>query len=158
MKLKLNIDGTEHELAIYKRGHNVRVVRNGRETTLQVVPLPDGSYEVHHKGGRLNIAGMAEGAKRQLWLNGRVLSYEKVQKRAAGTTAVQGSLSASIPAVVSEILVAEGDEVSAGQKLILLESMKMVIPIIAPEAGVVQTLQCTVGESVQPGVPLLVVS
>jgi 3-methylcrotonyl-CoA carboxylase alpha subunit len=66
-----------------------------------------------------------------------------------------GSLSASIPAVVAEVLVSVGETVAAGDKLILLESMKMVIPIQAPYDGAVTKINCTAGESVQAGVPLI---
>ncbi|MCZ7668641.1 MAG: acetyl-CoA carboxylase biotin carboxyl carrier protein subunit [Chloroflexi bacterium] len=60
-----------------------------------------------------------------------------------------------MPAVVSEILVKTGDEVAEGDRLILLESMKMVIPIVAPHSGVVTQINCVAGESVPAGVPLL---
>ena len=56
---------------------------------------------------------------------------------------------------MTDVLVAVGDKVSAGEKLILLESMKMVIPIVATQDGVVQAIKCENGESVQPGVPLI---
>ena len=48
-----------------------------------------------------------------------------------------------------------GDAVAAGDKLILLESMKMVIPIVAPRAGRVARVLCAVGESVPAGLPLV---
>jgi biotin carboxyl carrier protein len=65
------------------------------------------------------------------------------------------SLSASIPAVVSEILVEIGDEVKKGDKLILLESMKMILAIQAPYDGTVQAIFCAQGEAVQPGIRLI---
>jgi biotin carboxyl carrier protein len=52
-------------------------------------------------------------------------------------------------------LVKIGDAVAVGDKLILLESMKMVIPIQAPCDSTVTAIHCTPGESVQAGVPLL---
>jgi biotin carboxyl carrier protein len=65
------------------------------------------------------------------------------------------SLSASIPAVVSEILVKVGQEVKIGDKLILLESMKMILPIQAPRAGFVTAINCVPGQAVQPGIQLV---
>ena len=65
------------------------------------------------------------------------------------------TLSASIPAVVSEILVKAGQEVKIGDKLILLESMKMILPIQAPWAGTVTAINCVPGQAVQPGVQLV---
>jgi len=45
--------------------------------------------------------------------------------------------------------------VAAGDKLILLESMKMVIPIVSPRDGIVARVLCAPGESVPAGVPLV---
>jgi urea carboxylase len=52
-------------------------------------------------------------------------------------------------------LVAVGDQVRAGDKLVLLESMKMILPIQAPYDGAVTAINCAPGEAVQPGVPLI---
>ncbi len=87
-------------------------------------------------------------------MNGRALTAERTRQRGGGAAA-QGSLASAIPAVVSQILVAVGDEVAAGDKLILLESMKMVIPIQAPHAGRVTRILCEPGESVPAGVALV---
>ena len=47
-------------------------------------------------------------------------------------THAANALTPTIPSIVSQILVAPEQAVKAGEKLILLESMKMVIPIQAP--------------------------
>ncbi len=44
-------------------------------------------------------------------------------------------LCSELDAVVFRIVVAEGDRVAAGETLLLLESMKMEIPVAAPAAG-----------------------
>jgi biotin carboxyl carrier protein len=65
------------------------------------------------------------------------------------------ALSAPMPATVVAIKVAPGDIVSAGDLLVLLEAMKMEMPITAPRDGRVKSLACREGELVQAGVPLL---
>jgi biotin carboxyl carrier protein len=124
------------------------VQRDGRFLVLEV-EQPDGSRR------RLHVAGWADGKERQVWVNGRSLHYERVQPQRQSMETSDGSLAASIPAVVSQILVAPGDEVRAGDKLILLESMKMVIPIQAPYDGRVRRLNCVVGDAVAAGVQLI---
>jgi biotin carboxyl carrier protein len=89
-----------------------------------------------------------------LWIDGRVVTAERVRRRGGGPAA-DGSLASAIPAVVSQILVEPGDAVEPGDKLILLESMKMVIPIQAPHAGRVTRILCAPGDSVPAGIPLL---
>jgi acetyl-CoA/propionyl-CoA carboxylase biotin carboxyl carrier protein len=67
----------------------------------------------------------------------------------------QVALSAPMPATVIAIKVAPGQEVAAGDLLVLLEAMKMEMPITAPRGGRVKSIACREGELVQPGVPLL---
>jgi acetyl-CoA carboxylase biotin carboxyl carrier protein len=55
------------------------------------------------------------------------------------------------PAVgrVLDILVAVGDRVGKGDELLLVESMKMEIPVTAPVAGTVRDISVSVGAQVQ---------
>jgi acetyl/propionyl-CoA carboxylase alpha subunit len=67
----------------------------------------------------------------------------------------QLALSAPMPATVVSIAVKAGHDVAQGDLLVMLEAMKMELPIKAPRAGRVKSLACREGELVQPGVPLL---
>ncbi len=58
---------------------------------------------------------------------------------------------ADMVANVMEIYVAEGGQVSIGDTIVLLESMKMEIPVIAEQAGKVSRLAVSVGDVVQEG-------
>jgi biotin carboxyl carrier protein len=58
---------------------------------------------------------------------------------------------ADMVANVMEIYVQEGDAVNAGDTIVLLESMKMEIPVIADHAGTVTRLGVSVGDVVQEG-------
>ena len=58
---------------------------------------------------------------------------------------------ADMVANVMEIYVSEGAEISAGETIVLLESMKMEIPVIAEQAGKVSRLAVSVGDVVQEG-------
>ena len=60
-----------------------------------------------------------------------------------------------MPATVRRINVAVGDAVAAGDTLIVLEAMKMELPIRAGAAGTVTSIACREGELVQPGVALV---
>lgn len=66
-----------------------------------------------------------------------------------------GSLAAPMPATVVKLLASPGDTVAEGDTLVVLEAMKMELPIRAPRAGRVAKVECQVGELVQPGVPLI---
>lgn len=67
----------------------------------------------------------------------------------------ESSVMSPMPATVVAINAAAGDTVSEGDTLIVLEAMKMELPIRAPRSGVVKAVHCVKGELVQPGVNLL---
>jgi biotin carboxyl carrier protein len=52
---------------------------------------------------------------------------------------------------VWKVVVAEGDSVEDGATLVILESMKMEIPVIAETAGTVSALHVSEGDVVQEG-------
>ncbi|MEZ5729929.1 MAG: biotin/lipoyl-binding carrier protein [Burkholderiaceae bacterium] len=52
---------------------------------------------------------------------------------------------------VREILVRPGDAVSAGDALVIIESMKMEIPVEADASGVVGSIEVMVGDAVTEG-------
>ncbi|HWV38444.1 MAG TPA: biotin/lipoyl-binding carrier protein [Vulgatibacter sp.] len=63
---------------------------------------------------------------------------------------------AHITGTVWKIEKKKGDAVSEGDVLVILESMKMEMPLEAPENGVVQEIRCAEGQSVQEGDVLFV--
>ncbi len=56
---------------------------------------------------------------------------------------------------VFEVLVSPGASVSAGQEVIVLESMKMEIPVESPEAGTVAEVLVAPEETVEEGQTLV---
>jgi len=60
-------------------------------------------------------------------------------------------IKAHITGVVFQIAAKIGDRVGAGDPVIVLESMKMEIPVEAPRAGVVKEINVQEGQTVQEG-------
>lgn len=58
---------------------------------------------------------------------------------------------AEMVANVWKVVVAEGDQVEEGDTLVILESMKMEIPVVAENSGTVTQLKVVEGEVVQEG-------
>ncbi|MCK1983234.1 MULTISPECIES: acetyl-CoA carboxylase biotin carboxyl carrier protein subunit [Peribacillus] len=66
-------------------------------------------------------------------------------------------LKASMAGSVWKIVANEGQSVSDGQDIIILESMKMEIPIAAEEAGTIKELKVNEGDFVNEGDVLAVI-
>jgi acetyl-CoA carboxylase biotin carboxyl carrier protein len=66
------------------------------------------------------------------------------------------NIEAHITGNVWKIEVAVGDTVSEDDEVIILESMKMEIPVESEDDGVVKEIKCAEGESVNEGDVLIV--
>ncbi len=63
---------------------------------------------------------------------------------------------AHITGTVWKIEVAVGDTISEGDTVVILESMKMEMPVEAEDPGVVKEIRCAEGQSVSEGETLVV--
>ena len=73
----------------------------------------------------------------------------KAAAPAAGAGAVK--VSASVPGKVLKVVASVGQAVKAGDNIIILESMKMEIPVVAPQDGTVASIDTSEGASVENG-------
>ena len=74
----------------------------------------------------------------------------------ARTTSLE--IVSELVANVMGVEVAEGDRVEAGDTVVLLESMKMEIPVLAERGGTVAAVKVTPGDVVQDGDVLVVLA
>ena len=65
---------------------------------------------------------------------------------------------AHITGTVWKVEVSVGQVVQAGEVLVILESMKMEMPIEAPEAGMVKEIRCQPNQAVNEGDVLVVLA
>ena len=73
----------------------------------------------------------------------------KAAAPAAGAGAVK--VSASVPGKVLKVVASVGQAVKAGDNIIILESMKMEIPVVAPQDGTEASIDTSEGASVENG-------
>jgi propionyl-CoA carboxylase alpha chain len=69
----------------------------------------------------------------------------------------EGSLHAPMPGKIVRVAVSEGDRVSDGQVLVVIEAMKMEHSLRAPHGGTVAQVRCRAGDQVSAGAVLVVV-
>lgn len=58
---------------------------------------------------------------------------------------------ASVPGKVFKVEASVGQAVKAGDSIVILEAMKMEIPVVAPEDGTVASINVAVGDAVESG-------
>jgi 3-methylcrotonyl-CoA carboxylase alpha subunit len=95
---------------------------------------------------------------RWVYFDGRVYVVSSASSAdAAGSHAPHDdmALASPMPATVAVVKVSPGQMVARGDVLVMLEAMKMELPIIAPHDGRVRSVACRAGELVQPGIPLV---
>jgi len=133
-----------------------RIELEGR--TYEVTRSPSGAFLVSDGDRQVLAHAVADGPRTWVHLDGDVHVFE------AGTPGVDrigpradhaDMLSAPMPATVREVRVAIGDTIARGDVLVMLEAMKMELPLRAPHDGVVRAIHCETGQLVQPGVPLV---
>ena len=64
---------------------------------------------------------------------------------------------APMPGKICEVKVKPGDTVIEDQEVLVLEAMKMEMPIVATTAGTVKAVNCSAGNAVQGGDILMVI-
>jgi acetyl/propionyl-CoA carboxylase alpha subunit/acetyl-CoA carboxylase carboxyltransferase component len=97
-------------------------------------------------GRRWRVLAMAES-------HGQLVEVEGLPHRVLRDDG--GLVRAPAPAVVVSVAVAPGDEVRAGDRLVVLEAMKMETTIFAPFAGQVTRVPVTANTRVDAGAPLV---
>jgi biotin carboxyl carrier protein len=115
--------------------------------------LKDGGWLLTIGGERITVYGAAAGDQRYLHMGGQsyTLSVPDARGKRRSSAAAVGDLTAQMPGQVVDILVAEGDTVTAGQTLMLLEAMKMQIRVSAPQDGRMKRLLVGKGMVVERG-------
>ena len=94
----------------------------------------------------------------ELELEARASLRERARRAGAATVAGgQAELHAIIPGRIVAVSVVAGDEVEAGQQLLVLEAMKMQNELRAERKGVIERVAVAVGEAVEVGDLLVVI-
>ena len=92
----------------------------------------------------------------ELYRDGETLKIQLYHPEAGADTAAGGNaITAPMPGKIIAVNVAVGDSVKAGDKLIIMEAMKMEMSLEAPRDGVVAAVNCAVDALVTDGAVLL---
>ena len=128
-----------------------------------VIRIGPGAYRVEYEGTHHLVYVAGTPGDRWAFADGRV--YRERAPRGAGPRRQGASgasgpqaLTAPMPATVIKVLVKPGAAVKKGDTVVLLEAMKMELPLRAPADATVTAVNCRAGELVQPDVILIELS
>lgn len=115
------------------------------------------SWHVVKDGDRqVRVAVASGGGATWVFVDGNAWKIEDTPaERARAKGHGDSSVMAPMPATVVTIHTAPGQAVREGDTVMVLEAMKMEMPIRAPRSGVVTAVHCRAGDLVQPGVNLI---
>jgi geranyl-CoA carboxylase alpha subunit len=120
---------------------------------MPAAPRSDGHADVEG----IALAYRYAWADSTLWLHTQTGDFafdclRRVPRRSAAELAAQADeVRAAINGRVLEVAVAAGAEVAAGERLCVLEAMKMEHELRAPKAGRIEAVEITAGQQVSPG-------
>ena len=123
---------------------------------------PRSSEVSHAQGGVSRHYVTARGEDGVLWI-GRdgyswaVREQEPLEAAMADVAGGGGPVLSPMPGTVTVVEVTEGQEVTAGQKLVVVEAMKMEHVLTAPVDGVVRELRARAGGTVAKDAALLII-
>ena len=127
--------------------------QSGTGGRARLIALDNGTVLLDLDGVTHRFRHVADGASHWLGRGGdawRVAGHDPIEEALRGGTATAhaGELTAPMPGTVTVVKAAVGDEVTAGQGLLVVEAMKMEHLISAPHDGTVTELEVTPGSTV----------
>jgi biotin carboxyl carrier protein len=158
--MKLNFNDQTLELTLMGKSYRANMGDKTVDVEILRVDTGHGKLDLLIDGERVTAYISSDNTKRWVTVNGRTYLLTKQsgsRKSGGGHHHAAGELTAPMPGQVRAVNVREGDAVTKGQTLLLLEAMKMEIRIQAPSDGVVSSISVTVGQTVEREQTLIMV-
>jgi biotin carboxyl carrier protein len=149
--MKITLDSTTIDLT--PRGKGFIASLDDRSISIEVLSSANGELCLLLDGKPVSAYVSADGPKRWVTVNGQTYVLTKsagaAKRGGHGHHHTAGELIAPMPGQVRAVQVAEGDSVTKGQTLVVVEAMKMEIKIAAPRDGRVKSLKVKQGQTVE---------
>jgi len=133
-------------------GNSYRATIGEQTVDVEILQAKEGRLDLLIDGKHVTAYVSLDNAKRWVTIDGQTVVLAKpatgAQRKGAGHEHAS-DLAAPMPGQVRAVNVAEGDSVTKGQTLLVLEAMKMEIRIQAPRDGIVVELLVKAGQTVE---------
>jgi len=148
----MNLTFNDTTLDISSDGQIFSLTLDDKTIHAEVLHAENGKLDLLIDGKRVTAYVSFENANRWVTVNGQTFVLTKssgAHKRGHGHHHAAGELTAPMPGQVRAVNVSEGDAVTKGQTLLVLEAMKMEIRIHSPQDGMVKKLFVKQGQTVE---------
>ena len=136
---KFRINGNEYNVDI-----------NSVEGNIADVTVNGASYQVEMENAPAPVQKPAQAPAAAVASTGSATTTTPAPKAAAPAGAGK-PVTSPLPGVIIEVSVKEGQTVKAGQKVAVLEAMKMENDVVAPQDGTLASVDVATGASVEAG-------
>ena len=152
MKISFDHNSETIPVDLTPAGKSYRVAIGEQTVEVEILQAKDGRLDLLVDGKRVTAHVSADNSRRWVSVDGQTVVLTRSSGARTGGHAghhAAGELTAPMPGQVRAVNVGEGDAVTKGQTLLVLEAMKMEIRILAPHDGVVTTLVVKQGQTVE---------
>jgi glutaconyl-CoA/methylmalonyl-CoA decarboxylase subunit gamma len=158
-ELTLNVDGEEITLTAVRDGEHIVVQRDDKEYSVRIVAESVVGMQAASKQptGSVQISAPAGSAAPRPAGGSGTPAAAPAASPSGGTGGGAGAVLSPMTGVVDQVLVSEGATVADGEKVVILEAMKMYIDVMATSSGSVTAVSVKAGDSVKEGQPLLTI-
>lgn len=156
--MKLTFDTSSLDLT--PSGKSYIATMGDRSVEVEILRAREGRLEILIDGKRVIAYVSSENTKRWVTIDGRtyLLTKQSGSRKSGDKHDHTGELTAPMPGQVRTVYVNEGDPVTKGQTLMILEAMKMEIRIQSQGDGTVKKLFVRQGDTVEREQMLIEVS
>lgn len=149
--MKLNFN--DLALDISSNGKSYALTLGDKQIRAEVLRAENGTLDLLIDGRRVTAYVSSENNRRWVTVNGQTFVLTKpaagVRRGGHGHHHAAGELTAPMPGQIRAVNVNEGETVTKGQTLLVLEAMKMEIRVQASRDGVVKKLLVKQGQTVE---------
>jgi pyruvate carboxylase subunit B len=163
MKYVVHLNGEDHEVLLDGDGVHI----DGDDIAASVAPIEGTPVRMVSIGNEVHRVVVRPGGRRgeyTLWLDGYRFEVEALDERTRAIRELSGGsagptgpapIIAPMPGLVVRVNANVGDEVQAGQGLVVMEAMKMENELRAQAAGRVKAVHVAPGKAVEKGTLLI---
>ena len=161
MTYTFKLNGEVYKVDLDENDNEIVVEINGDQHPVEFSKIDNNFYSLIVDGESLTIAVSKKGKHLQVFYEGQLYELESISDRDKAKAGGAGSglqITAPMPSRVVKLLKAEGDDVEAGEGVVVVEAMKMESELKAESTGKIKEINVAEGDSVEANAVLVVLS